>query len=330
MSFLEVSGIIKKNGEDLIIKGISFSHEKFRKIAIAGETGSGKTSLLKIVAGLVTPDEGQVFFKNERVKKVPEEKLIPGHPGIAYLSQQFELPHYLRVEQVLQYANQLKEKEAKSLFELCQIGHLMKRRTDELSGGERQRIAMARLLIGSPSLLLLDEPYSNLDLIHKTTLKKIVHELGEQHGISFILVSHDPLDTLSWADEIMIMRDGKVIQRNLTQEVYYRPVNEYAAGLLGAYNLIDPEENGLFSKTAGIKKESGKIFARPEDLHIAPSEKNAIRGKVSSVTFLGSYFDVEIVIPGGSITVRTGNKTVVPGTTVFVTVELGNAWRLPG
>jgi ABC-type sugar transport system ATPase subunit len=328
MSFLEVSDIVRKIGEDFILKGISFSQEKFRKIAIAGETGSGKTSLLKIIAGLISPDAGQVLFRNERVKKVPE-KLIPGHPGIAYLSQQFELPHFLRVEQVLQYANEIKEKEAKSLFELCQIGHLLKRRTDELSGGERQRIAMARLLIGSPSLLLLDEPFSNLDLIHKTTLKEIVQDLGEQYGISFILVSHDPLDTLSWADEIMIMKDGAIVQQNLTQEVYHHPVNEYAAGLLGVYNLVDSKKNAALAKTWGIHKAPGKYLTRPEDMQLVGSGKKAIKGKISRVIFLGSYFDLEVLIPGGLITVRTQNNELVPGDIVQVSIKTGRIWKLP-
>jgi ABC-type sugar transport system ATPase subunit len=327
MSYLEVSGIVKKKEQDFILKGISFSQKKFDKIAIAGETGSGKTSLLKIIAGLVTPDEGYVLFRNERVKRVPEEKLIPGHRGIAYLSQQFELPHYLRVEQVLQYANEIKEKEAKSLFDLCQISHLLKRRTDELSGGERQRIAMARLLIGSPSLLLLDEPFSNLDLIHKSTLKQIVHDLGEQHGISFILVSHDPLDTLSWADEVMIMKDGEIIQKDRSQEIYRHPVNEYAAGLLGAYNLIDLEKNKLLIELWNVKKESGKVFIRPEDLQIVQSGKNAIQGKVSRVVFLGSYFDLEVLIPGALITVRTQDHKIKSGELVFISPKPGEIWQ---
>ena len=327
MDFLEVSGIVKKKEEDFILKAINFSQKKFDKIAIAGETGSGKTSLLKIIAGLVTPDEGQVLFKNERVKKVPEEKLIPGHPGIAYLSQQFELPHYLRVEQVLQYANEIREKEAKTLFDLCQISHLMKRRTDELSGGERQRIAMARLLIGSPSLLLLDEPFSNLDLIHKSTLKKIVNDLGEQHGISFILVSHDPLDSLSWADEIMIMKDGMIVQKDRSKEIYYRPVNEYAAGILGDYNLIDPEKNQAITKMWGVKKESGKVLLRPEDIQIVESGGNAIQGKVTRVFFLGSYFDVEVLIPGNLITLRTQYNNLAAGDPVFISPKAGKIWQ---
>ncbi|HEY8968242.1 MAG TPA: ATP-binding cassette domain-containing protein, partial [Puia sp.] len=153
MSFLDVS-----------LGDVRMVLSKGWRMAVAGETGSGKTSLLKTIAGLMPG--GRVFFEGQRVLG-PLEKLIPGHPGIAYLSQQFELPQHLRIEQVLEYANELPEEEAQELFRVCQIDHLMKRKTHQLSGGERQRIALAKLLIAAPRLLLLDEPFSNLDMIHK-------------------------------------------------------------------------------------------------------------------------------------------------------------------
>jgi ABC-type Fe3+/spermidine/putrescine transport system ATPase subunit len=176
---------------------------------------------------------------------------------------------------------------------------------------------------------LLDEPFSNLDLIHKTTLKKIVQDLGEQYGISFILVSHDPLDTLSWADEIMIMKDGAIVQQNLTQEVYHHPVNEYAAGLLGVYNLVDSKKNAALAKTWGIHKAPGKYLTRPEDMQLVGSGKKAIKGKISRVIFLGSYFDLEVLIPKGLITVRTQNNELVPGDIVHVFIKTGRIWKLP-
>src|SRR6478752_3027013 len=98
---------------------------------------------------------------------------------------------------------------AKTVFEVCRISHLLKRKTDQLSGGEKQRIALARVLISYPKLLILDEPFSNLDLIHKNVLKSIIDDIGTQLQITCILASHDPLDTLSWADEMLVLRNGK-------------------------------------------------------------------------------------------------------------------------
>ncbi|HEY0610611.1 MAG TPA: ATP-binding cassette domain-containing protein, partial [Chitinophaga sp.] len=163
MSLLNVSAISKQQDGAFILKDISFEQRRFQHIAIAGETGSGKSTLLKVIGGLAQPDSGQVTFEGGRVKG-PNEVLIPGHPGVAYLSQYFELRHNYWVEEILSYANKLTDEEAQNIYEICQIDHLFRRRTDQLSGGEKQRIALARLLTTSPRLLLLDEPFSNLDM----------------------------------------------------------------------------------------------------------------------------------------------------------------------
>jgi len=227
--------------------GISFTQKKGQNLAIAGETGSGKSTLLKIIGGLAEPSAGVVLFEGQRVLG-PTERLVPGQPGIAYLSQHFELWHNYRVEEILSYANDMTPEESAELYAICHIDHLLGRRTDALSGGERQRIALARLLVRPPRLLLLDEPFSNLDMIHKDTLKRVIRNIGEQLGITCILVSHDPLDLMAWADEVLVLRDGGVEQQGPPERIYRQPINEYVAGLFGKYNLI------------------GKTFVRPEDI----------------------------------------------------------------
>ncbi len=229
MEFLEVA-----------VKDIIFKQRKGRNLAIAGETGSGKSNLLKIIAGLATPPAGGVYFEGAKVAG-PLERLIPGQPGIAYLSQHFELWNNYHVEEVLSYSNDLSPAESANLYQLCHIGHLLQRRTDQLSGGERQRIALARLLVHPPRLLLLDEPFSNLDLIHKRTLKTVIRDSAAKFGITSILVSHDPRDILPWADELLVLRDGRIVQQGIPREVYSAPVDEYSAALLGDYTLVNGE-----------------------------------------------------------------------------------------
>src|ERR1700744_572039 len=176
MELLQVDGL---NGR------ISFTQEKGRKLAIAGETGSGKSTLLKMIAGLAEVASGEIRFEGSRVLG-PLERLVPGQPGIAYLSQHFELWHNYRVEEVLSYANDLSVEESVELYGICHIDHLLARRTDQLSGGERQRIALARLLVKPPRLLLLDEPFSNLDMIHKRSLKNIIRDTAAHFDVSAI------------------------------------------------------------------------------------------------------------------------------------------------
>jgi ABC-type sugar transport system ATPase subunit len=307
------------------VEGISFEQEKFQKIAIAGESGAGKSTLLKIIAGLVQPDAGEVVFEDDRVRG-PYEKLIPGHPGIAYLSQHFELRNNYRVEELLSYANELAAEEAEALFDVCRIRPFLKRKTDQLSGGEKQRIALARLLISSPRLLLLDEPFSNLDLIHKNILKSVVRDIGERLHITCMLVSHDPMDTLSWADEIMIMRNGRILQKGTPETVYSQPVNEYAAALLGTYNIINGPGAKDFAALPGIEINGKTMIIRPERFTIVGRKSPALKGKVQQVNYFGSFYDIQVELPGSRITVRTGKSKFKTGDTIYLTLDSSAVW----
>lgn len=285
---LAISNIIKSGEGGLALNHISFEQKKFQKLVIAGETGSGKSTLLKIIAGLVQPDSGQVVFNGEEVRG-PGNNLVPGHPQIAYLSQHFDLQKFLRVEQVLEYANHLSDKEAASIFSVCRIDHLLHRKTDQLSGGEKQRIAIARLLIGKPSLLLLDEPYTNLDMVLKGILKKVIEDIGRKLRITCIMVSHDPADTLSWADEIMVLKEGNLVQHGTPQQIYREPVNEYVAGLFGDYTRLTPGQQKLL----GVRHPVGNRLARPEEFRIRKS-KTANRFHVEEIKFCGNLFELKL------------------------------------
>jgi iron(III) transport system ATP-binding protein len=330
MQLLNVSGISKKDERGFELKNISFTQQKFQKIAIAGETGSGKSTLMKIIAGLAEPDAGQVLFEGKKIIG-PADKLIPGHPGIVYLSQHFELPNNLRVEQVLEYANLLTDEAGASLYEICQIDHLLKRRTNQLSGGERQRIALAKLLITSPRLLLLDEPFSNTDMVHKKLLKSVIRDIGSKLKISCIMVSHDPLDTLSWADEILVMKDGQIIQQGTPQQIYQQPVTEYVAGLFGDYNLLPPAitEVILSDGQAASAKRSAKLFARPEDLLLSTTQApGTVVTVVKAIHYYGSYYEVTSVTGKHKLLVKTTQSTINVGDTVYLSLQPGELWYL--
>lgn len=178
------------------------------------------------------PDEGSVVFEGQRVEG-PLETLIPGHPRMGYLSQYFELRPNFYVHEILEYANELPEKEANQLYELCEITHLRQRKTHQLSGGEKQRIALARLLSKKPSLLLLDEPFSHLDLPHRKTIKQVIENAAKAIGFSTILVSHEPADILPWAHRILFIRSGRLVDEVVLKNGIQPSYSHYAAGLLG-------------------------------------------------------------------------------------------------
>lgn len=319
MAFLEVKELFKKEGDTDAVNGISFTQQPFQKIGIAGETGSGKTTLLKMIAGLIQPDAGEVYFKNEKVQG-PFDQLIPGHRGIGYLSQHFELRNNYWVNDFLEMANKLPDEEANRIYAVCEIEHLLRRRTHQLSGGEKQRIALARLLTGSPQLLILDEPFSNLDTLHKRTMKQVIENLGDQLGITCIMVSHEPADLLAWADELLLLKDGRIVQQGRAQQVYSKPVNEYAAGLLGEYSLVDAAVLHLPVTT------SQKLFLRPDQFHIGSEEEHSYKGMVEAVHYRGAYSLLEVVFQQQRFFILQHRQAFQKGDPIYFSIEADAAW----
>ncbi len=326
MFLLKVSGLEKRISESFALKDIHFSQQQGQKIGIAGATGSGKSTLLKLIGGLEEPDNGNILFEDKKVKG-PNWRLIPGEPGIAYLSQHYELRNHYRMEELLSYANTLPEDTANRLFKLCRIDHLLKRKTDQLSGGEQQRIALARLLLTSPRLLLLDEPFSNLDLIHRNILKKVLEDTGTQLGLSYILASHDPSDILPWADEIMIMKDGTIIEQGSPLDVYTHPMEAYSGGLLGNYNLLPERISDVFAIPAVKSKQ---LFLRPEQIRLTKSKSKSkgMQAKVFQTVFWGSYYESKVMADDFMFIVNTGNQRFSEGDQVYVTIPPHDYWYI--
>ena len=325
MALLTVSGISKHEKGIYSVKGICFEQQPLQKIAIAGETGSGKTTLLKMIAAWIQPDEGEMRFRGERILG-PFEQLIPGRKEIAYLSQHFELRNNYWIHEILEYANELSQTEANTIYAVCRIEHLLKRRTDQLSGGEKQRIALARLLTSSPQLLLLDEPFSNLDMTHKNIIKSVIADIGNELKISCILVSHDALDVLSWAETVLVMKEGQIIQQGTPEQVYREPVNSYCGGLLGAYNLIESERATAFFNFPGINPAAKKLFIRPEHILISTTGKHNLRGIVQNSQFWGNYYTVDVLVDQHLIKVQTANNLFAAGEEVFLSLEPEHVW----
>ncbi len=328
MDLLTVSGIgLEENGNP-VLQGISFSQSAHQKLALAGESGAGKSTLLQVIAGLIQPSAGEVRVSGSRVRG-PAETLVPGHPGVAYLSQKSDLPHSLRVEQVLRYANKRPPAEAQAVYELCRIDHLAGRRTDQLSGGEQQRVALARLLLGGPRLLLLDEPFSNLDRVHKRVLQAIIDELGQRLGITCLLVSHDAADTLPWADEILVLHRGRVVQQGPPARIYHQPADAYTAALFGDYNLVRGADRRALAPKTSRRKAQNPLLVRPEQFQLGPAGGSGLAGTVRAVRFYGSRYEVEVALPENVVRVSTGSAAFAAGDAVAVSVAAGGGWIVP-
>ena len=327
MSFLSLSGISKKQNGSYSVRDINFTQQYLQRLAIAGETGSGKTTLLKMIAGWIQPDEGEILFNGKRIRG-PDEQLIAGRIEIAYLSQNFELKNNYWVHEILEYANELSTEEAHALYEVCRIDHLFQRRTDQLSGGEKQRIALARLLTSSPQLLLMDEPFSNLDWGHKNIIKSVIHDIGARLNITCILVSHDAQDLLGWADTILVMKEGVVIQQGSPEEVYRKPINIYCAELFGPFNIIEILPVSAFATITGSEGLGRKWIIRPEQIQIAPPGRNTVRGIVQKVEFQGNHYTLDVLADKQLINVQSSHKNINVGDEVNLWFELRDAQRI--
>ena len=310
--FLSVRGVSKKKGDAFLLQPVSFELDRGEKLAIAGATGSGKTTLLRIIAGLEARESGAVWLQGRKVHG-PHEQLMPGHPSIAYLSQHFELRNHYRVGEELDYTNAIGEEAAGRVFRICRIDHLLSRWTHELSGGERQRIALARMLIRAPQLLLLDEPFSNLDSTHRQLMKDVIRDIGESLAITSILVAHDPADILPWADTVLVMRDGQVVQQDSPRVVYEHPESAYTAALFGTINILSKRTQEIF----GVQH-----MVRPECLEITAALPGKGLGKVSAVYYYGAYAEVEINIEGETLLVRAAPNAFTIGDEVGIRKRL--------
>lgn len=244
---LQAENITKCYGPQVTVNVASFRMQQGERVAIIGSSGAGKTSFARILAGTAERTTGTVFFQGKPVLNTTE-KLLPEHVGIGYLSQQYELRNNYTVESYLLFRVKLTEEWQQKTLDICQIAHLLHRKTTELSGGEKQRVALAKILLQAPQLLVLDEPFTNLDNWHKQQLLQLLEAIEENFGTSFLIISHEPQDVLPWAHTVHVMQQGSILDSGTATSIYYKPSNKYVAELLGpVYELSKEQLRTIFN-----------------------------------------------------------------------------------
>ena len=308
-SFIELKQVSKQYPTETFagVQSVTVSIPKGKVIAIVGESGSGKSTLLKLIYGLLSPQEGTVSFKGEQILG-PDEKLIPGHDSMKMVTQDFSLNTYAKVydnvASMLPNTN-LKYKEEKSweIMRFLRIDHLYNKRVSDLSGGEQQRVAIARAIITEPEVLLMDEPFSQVDTPLKTHLRADIKRLSHDLGITVILVSHDPVDGLSLADEIIVLKRGQVVESGSPELLYNHPKVSYTSRLLADCNLLSRGE----AVKLGLKTAKELIAIYPEwvDIKRSWSSKNFVM--VDS--FFKGLFE-ELLLEREDIRIRAINRNI--------------------
>ncbi|MDB4918580.1 ABC transporter ATP-binding protein [Mucilaginibacter sp.] len=305
--FLQAISVTKtySGAEASGVKNISLDIEPGKITAIIGQSGSGKSTLLKLLYGLMSPDEGIVNFKGERIWG-PEEKLIPGHDAMKMVTQHTnDLNLFARVwdnvSAMLPSTNvRLKEEKTEEILTQLNMMQLAKQRVADLSGGEKQRVAIARAIITRPEVLLLDEPFNQVDTSFREGLQHDIRQIVRETGLTVVMVSHDPAEVLSMADKLLVLKTGEIVEGGHPKSLYQNPLNLYTAELLTNCNVLNANE----AKACGMRADKEYVVVYPEWIRINKVLKTS-KWKVQQVLFKGFYED--LILENDGILLRVVN-----------------------
>nr|WP_208381396.1 ABC transporter ATP-binding protein [Paenarthrobacter ilicis] len=339
---MDISGVTKNFGPQPVLKGVNLTVAKGGTTAIVGPSGSGKTTLLRLIAGFEHPDAGSIKLGGEPV--AGGDAWVPAHKRqVGYVAQDGALFPHLTVGQNVAFgldAARLDGGRAavrarvQELLEMVSLDASMaKRRPHQLSGGQQQRVALARALAREPELMLLDEPFSALDAGLRVATRRAVANVLNAAGVTTILVTHDQAEALSFADQVAIMRGGKLAQIGNPFVVYTRPADRATAEFLGDAVILEAWMEGSLATCSlgGIPVRrpptQGRVqlMLRPEQIRIAPD--GPIRGVVVDTDYFGPETTVRIKL--GDYTAAdglgTGNSHRYPGGGEIITIRHWNA-----
>ncbi len=323
-NIVELKDVFVSFGESKILDGLNLTIEDKEFITLLGPSGCGKTTTLRLIAGFLDPNEGQILFEGKDLNGVPAYKR-----QVNTIFQRYALFPHLNVFENMAFGMRVKklpESEIKEkvteLLKLVNLEGFEKRSISTLSGGQQQRIAIARAIANRPKVLLLDEPLAALDLKLRKDMQKELRRMQKQLGITFVFVTHDQEEALTMSDRVVVMDKGKIQQVGTPQDIYNEPENAFVADFIGESNILDGVMLGDFSvKFSGntfkcvdkgfAENESVDVVVRPEDVDIVESEKGMLKGVVTSVAFLGVHYEIIVDIGGFKWMIQTTDKQSV-------------------
>ena len=308
---IECRNLGKSYGTVQAVSDISLSLDEHEFLSILGPSGCGKSTLLRLIAGLEVPSQGQVFLHGQEISG---RKIIlpPERRKFGMIFQDFALFPHLSVKDNVGYgaagSKTEKQQRVNELLELVSLPHLATTMPHQISGGEQQRIAVARALAPRPRLILMDEPFSNLDYQLRQQLRRDIREILKHEGVATVLVTHDQVEAITFSDRMLLMQKGKVVQEGTPAEIYQNPQTIWASSFVGEANHLPVEWQNDSLKTPlgelNVPFEIGRnariMMVRPEDFKLESVPAGQANGIVKSVDFSGSVQNVGVLLKSGA------------------------------
>ncbi|NHJ03637.1 MAG: ABC transporter ATP-binding protein [Candidatus Heimdallarchaeota archaeon] len=347
MPSIEVKNISKAFEDSIAIEDISFYLEEGKLLTLLGPSGSGKTTILRLIAGLIELDTGKILFDGEDVSKIPTEDR-----NIGFVFQSYALFPHLPVAENIAFGLETRKwskeeiiSRVKEMLELVGLQGKGKRFPRELSGGEKSRVALARALAPKPSLLLLDEPLSALDMNLKENLRQVIRNIQQKVQVSTIYVTHDQTEAMEISDQIIVLDKGKIIESGSPKQIYLEPKRKFTAEFLGISNLIEGitskgKENFILETSFGKldlpeinvnNNQNLTIAIFPEHLELNKKKignKNEFPAEVIQLSFGGSITSLTVQLDGEEMEIHFSSSRTKyqfkKGERVFITIPLNS------
>ena len=314
---IELRNVSKQFDGETVLDSINLDIYDNEFLTLLGPSGCGKTTLLRMIAGFNSIEGGDFYFGDKRINDVPAHKR-----DIGMVFQNYAIFPHLSVRDNVAYGLKARKVPAREIkprvdeaLELVQISHLADRKPNELSGGQQQRVALARAFVIEPSVLLMDEPLSNLDAKLRVSMRTEIRRIQQEVGITAIYVTHDQSEAMALSDQIIIMNKGVVAQIGTPQEIYYHPVSEFVADFIGEANFLRGKMTGTENGLAVLDVEGERLAVAPrEGMRVgeeytvvlrpesaALSDEGGLPCTVELSCFMGSYQNYHV---------RVGNTLV--------------------
>ncbi|RDE67752.1 ATP-binding cassette domain-containing protein [Aggregatibacter segnis] len=321
---IELKQVYKAFGATKVLQDFNLSFEKGKFTTLLGASGCGKTTILRLIAGLEDLDQGQILCDGKDISRLP-----PQQRGVGIVFQSYALFPHLTVEENVAFGLKMQETHSSDIAEkvsqalkMVELEGFEHRRIEQLSGGQQQRIALARALVIAPQILLFDEPLSNLDTNLRRTMREMIRHLQQKLGITVLYVTHDQTEAFAISDAVVVINQGKVEQIGLPNTLYHHPTSRFTANFMGEVSFFPVTvkngnyvlaENPLSIESNELPQDGNYLLGiRPEGVLLELTGEPAERCDVQSAIYMGNYWEIQVQWHGLPLLVHLNPNDYIP------------------